>query len=291
MKTIFMRRTLYWSVRTYTYVFILVIILIFILWTDVSLKPSSSCQQVNIYGKINEKRCYPLLVNFADECCAQSQEDNCATGLRFGIKQCVRLTMNIFNKDKIFIRRNREILSYRRGAGFWIWKAYILWHELYVAREGDIIVYSDSAVHFIADIDLLVTLMKKQDILVFKQTNHSECAYTKRDAFILLNADTPEYVHSMASVASYIIVRKSIDSFLFVSEWLTYSQDNRALTDEPNILGKANYDEFITHRHDQSILGILAKKWRLRMYTDPSQFGENYSRPFPTIFWHHRSKD
>jgi hypothetical protein len=106
-----------------------------------------------------------------------------------------------------------------------------------------------------------------------------------------MNADDPEYVHSMASVASYIFVRKSTQSFSFISEWLTYAQDSRALTDNPNVLGKKNYDGFIDHRHDQSIVSLLAKKWKLIQYTDPSQWGENFSRPFPTVFWHHRLKD
>ena len=80
----------------------------------------------------------------------------------------------------------------------------------------------------------------------------------------------------MSSVASYIIVRKSTESFSFISEWLTYAQDSRALTDDPNVLGKDNYDGFIDHRHDQSILSLLAKKWKLIRYTDPSQWGENF---------------
>jgi len=105
-----------------------------------------------------------------------------------------------------------------------------------------------------------------------------------------MNTDTDEFVHSMASVASYIFVRKSIHSFAFISEWLTYVQDSRAVTDDANVLGKRNYDDFIDHRHDQSILGLLSKKWNLTCYTDPSQWGENYTRPYPTIFQHHRFK-
>ncbi len=185
MTLIIMRRSFYnyhWfksSKRSSACIFLLIMLIMIILWkNDVQKSSTFSCQQVNIYGKKNQKLCYPLLINFADECCAQSQDDNCKTGLSFGIKQCVKLNMKIFNHDKNFIRRNREILAYPRGAGYWIWKPYILWHELYVAREGDIIVYSDAAVHFIAHINILLPFMKKQDILMFKQTNHSVCIFT-----------------------------------------------------------------------------------------------------------------
>jgi hypothetical protein len=136
---------------------------------------SSDCHHVNIYGQTNQKRCYPLLINFGHQCCRQSQIDNCETGLAFGIAQCVKLNMSIFNSDIGFRQRNKDILSRNRGAGYWIWKSYSLWHELYVAREGDIIVYSDAGVNFTAHINILLNFMKNQDILMFKQTNHSVC--------------------------------------------------------------------------------------------------------------------
>lgn len=77
----------------------------------------------------------------------------------------------------------------------------------------------------------------------------------------------------------------------FVGEWLTYSQDSRAITDDKNVLGSANYKGFHDHRHDQSILSLLAKKWKLKVYTDPSQWGSSHGRAYPTILNHHRMKN
>jgi hypothetical protein len=171
------------------YNFLLIIILMIILWlyqrrinlkedsVSVSVSVPSSCHIVNIYGLTNQTRCYPLLVNFAHQCCRQSQQDNCDTGLASGIKQCVKLNMDIFKFDEDYRRRNNDILSRSRGAGYWIWKSYILWHELYVAREGDIIVYSDAGVNFTAHIDKILPFMPKQDVLMFKQTHHNVCIH------------------------------------------------------------------------------------------------------------------
>jgi hypothetical protein len=106
-----------------------------------------------------------------------------------------------------------------------------------------------------------------------------------------MDVDKPSYYNSSAGVASYIILRKSLMSMTFVSEWLTYAQDSRVLTDEKNVLDKKDYDGFREHRHDQSILGLLAKKWNLTVYPDPSQWGEPVTRPYPTIFNHHRSRN
>jgi hypothetical protein len=118
-----------------------------------------------------------------------------------------------------------------------------------------------------------------------------EYVWTKRDALIIMDVDQPTFYNSSAGVASYIILRKSLMSMTFVSEWLTYAQDRRVLTDDGNVLSAPNYDGFKEHRHDQSILGLLAKKWNLTMHPDPSQYGETSKRSYPTIFFHHRTKD
>ncbi|CAF4118422.1 unnamed protein product [Rotaria sp. Silwood2] len=139
-----------------------------------SLQPiKTNCHHVNIYGQSNQERCYPLLINFGHRCCQKSQKDNCETGLTFGMAQCVKLNMSIFNSDDGFRQRNSDILNRDRGAGYWLWKPYIIWHELYVAREGDVIVYSDAGVNFVADINILIRLIGQQDIVTFHQTNHS----------------------------------------------------------------------------------------------------------------------
>ena len=106
-----------------------------------------------------------------------------------------------------------------------------------------------------------------------------------------MGVDQPSFYNSSAGVASYIVLRKSSVSTRFISEWLKYAQDSRALTDDPNVLGLRNYKGFRGHRHDQSILSLLAKKWKLTIYPDPSQWGGSALRPYPTIFYHHRLKD
>lgn len=136
----------------------------------------TNCHLVNVYGYRKQMRCYPLLVNFADQCCHMSQKNNCDTGLAFGMAQCLKLNRSIFKYDEGFRQRNNESLKYFRGAGYWLWKPYILWHELYAARDGDVIVYSDAAVNIVGNLSLLIDLIGSQDILTFRHTNHSVSA-------------------------------------------------------------------------------------------------------------------
>ncbi|UJR08709.1 hypothetical protein I4U23_012966 [Adineta vaga] len=252
---------------------------------------SNSCQSIVMHGSnLIEKRCYPLLINFAHGCCRKSQETNCATGINYGIQQCVMYNKNSLNNNPTFVNRNKDILDRKRGAGYWLWKPYILFQELYYARDDDIIIYSDVLVNFVANISHLIKLTAKQDIVLFELTGFHEKGWSKRDTFILLNADTPQYTDTWGNLASYLVIKKSFNSMAFVSEWLTYAQDSRAITDDDNVLGSKNYPEFRVHRHDQTIMSILAKKWNITTYPDPSQWGKAHKRPYPTIFDHHRTR-
>lgn len=140
--------------------------------TDVLQNTSnSSCRSVAILNgltKSYEKRCYPLLINFADGCCRRSQKNNCLTGLQYGIRQCLMFNKRILQTNPDFLERNKDILQRTRGAGYWLWKPYIIFRELHLASDGDIIVYSDAAVDVIANISYLTKLTEQQDILVFK---------------------------------------------------------------------------------------------------------------------------
>lgn len=129
---------------------------------------STSCHFVQLsIDKPKVKRCYPLLLNYADKCCKTAQINNCLTGLRHGINQCLSLNKTIFDDDLPFIQKNKKLLSRARGAGYWLWKPYMLFRELYLARDGDVIVYSDAAVNFVANISHLLQLTNTQDVLVF----------------------------------------------------------------------------------------------------------------------------
>lgn len=98
-----------------------------------------------------------------------------------------------------------------------------------------------------------------------------EYVWNKRNSLIIMCVDDTVFYDSLPGVALYPVVRKSAMSMAFVSEWLSYAQDSRALADDPNVPGSPNYEGFLEHRHDQPILGLLAKKRNLTIYRDPSQ--------------------
>ena len=54
---------------------------------------------------------------------------------------------------------------------------------------------------------------------------------------------------------------------------LQYAQDIRIISDKSNVMGLPNYREFTDHRHDQSVISLMSKKYGFKRFRDPSQFG------------------
>lgn len=176
---------------------------------------------------------------------------------------------------RVYFRRTGKRFIWR-GAGYWIWKSYIIKKTLEIISEGDILLYSDAGAVYVNDIGMITKFFdeKELNIMVFSHPHPlSEKKYTKRDVFVIMDADTPQFTDSLQRIGGYIILRKCDETMQFVDEWHSASCDYRLITDMHNVMGKPNYPEFIDHRHDQSLLSIIAKKHGVLEYRDPSQWG------------------
>lgn len=219
------------------------------------------------------------LVSFATPNFYKSQKKLNKTALQFGVDECIPFT-DVDLKKTDFYQENKLILDQERGAGYWLWKPFIILEAMKQADEGDIVIYSDSGAEVIESLQPLLDICRKQEgLLFFRVPFFSEKLinknWTKRDCFILMDADTDRF-HSAGQVAGsphfYLKNKKNI---AFIRDWLSYCKDARILTDQPNSCGSRNYPEFIDHRHDQSVLSILAVKNNLEIFRDPSQYADH----------------
>ena len=166
--------------------------------------------------------------------------------------------------DIDFKKKNKDILSRKRGNGYWLWKPYFILKTLKEKlNKGDYLIYTDSGILYLDKVEKIIKFMiyKKEDIWTIR-TIYIEKKYTKRDAFILLDADFPIYTDTFQYMAGIQIYKKSNFSENFLERLLYYSTDKRIITDDPNTLGLPNYNGFIDNRHDQTVLSILTKKLR-----------------------------
>ena len=214
-----------------------------------------------------------VVINFADEKFRPWQQLQTQTAYHFGADKVWEYSPASIDRE--FYEKNKFILDQPRGAGYWLWKPYIILDALNKVDDGDVVFYLDSGIFFIDKISYLTNTMdtEKINIMIFGgDTRFLEKSWTKRDAFILMDCDEEKYINSGQCGSGYVLFRKCTESVEFVGEWLKYIQDPRIVTDMPNQLGKENYESFRENRHDQTILGLLAKKKGLKLFRNPDQF-------------------
>ena len=167
--------------------------------------------------------------------------------------------------DQDFKNKNKYVLSLPRGNGYWLWKPYFILKTLREKlNDGDYLIYTDAGILYMNSTYTIIEFMKKNNEEMWAvELPYIERAYTKRDAFILLCLDSSFYSESPQYMAGIQIYRKSKFTEKFLEDLLYYSSDKRIITDNPNTLGKKNYEGFKENRHDQSVFSLLIKKYGL----------------------------
>jgi hypothetical protein len=207
-------------------------------------------------------------------------------------------------KTTQFYRDNREILDQPRGAGYWLWKPYIIRERLREIPEGDILMYLDAGARIIADPTPLFEIAERVEIMVFaghyagRDGVPYRCAqWTKRDCFVLMGCDSPEYHEARMLDASILLVKNGPRAVEFIDEWLRYASIPEIVTDQPNTCGLPNLEGFVDHRHDQSIMSVLAARDALELFRAPSRSATRSAEPrsslqvrspYAAIVNHHR---
>lgn len=208
-----------------------------------------------------------ILINYSSGAFDNGQRINMETGTHVAKFNSV-VMYSPKDLDPIFKEKNSVILSHGKGAGYWLWMPYITLDALKKSAEGDYVFYCNSGAHFVGDINYLVKELEALNTFAllfygYDETLPIEKVWTRRDAFILMDCDTLEYTDTRQLFAGYTLFRNCPEAREFVSQYLKYCEDPRILLDVPNVMGKENYPEFNQHRQNQSVLSLLAKKWKI----------------------------
>jgi len=177
--------------------------------------------------------------------------------------------------DAQFYEDNKSILEQAKGGGYWLWKPYFINKRLSEIEDGDYLFYGDAGSFFLKSVDILIEELEKvgQDIMVF-ESPYLELQWTKRELFKAMECDEDFYKNSNQLMGGFQLIKKTPFTVKFYKELLQYSCNEINLTDRNSPC--VDQDEsYIEHRHDQSILSLLYKKYRLRGFKDATQFGEH----------------
>lgn len=161
--------------------------------------------------------------------------------------------------DKDFKKRNQHILKQARGAGYWLWKPYVILDTLKHADDGDIIVYMDSGCFVNRTVDSILEKFRQQksDVLLIAN-GHTNKEYIKRDLMKFFDMDTEECRNKNQINASFLMIRNTTKAREFIAEWLAICEKNELITDKPSVVKE--YSDFKENRHDQAILTLVSYK-------------------------------
>lgn len=215
-----------------------------------------------------------IAANYADKKFRRAQRLNSQTAKQWGADRVLEYTDK--DIDPEFRAANKAILDNPKGGGYYLWKPYVFYKAYQELSEGDYLIYTDAGSVYVDEIQKLIDCMEREqvNIMIFCLENERlERRHTKRDAFILTGCDAPRFADTPQSIGGYMVCKKSRDVEEFFKEVLRYAQDIRIISDNPNTLGKDNYPDFESHRHDQSVISLISKKRGIKRFRDPSQYG------------------
>jgi hypothetical protein len=174
----------------------------------------------------------------------------------------------------IFVYGETDLIEYDKtlegcGAGYWWWKPIIIQKTFEKMQDGDILLYLDAGCTFNPTYKdrffQYIDYLSYDDFLGF-EIGLLEKHWTKRDLFKLLNADFFKYTDTNQIIGGVFFLVKSEKTMNLIDEWKTISFIPHCINDHPSY--NHNYPGFTEHRHDQSVLSLLVKKYGGKLLPD-----------------------
>jgi hypothetical protein len=232
-------------------------------------------------------------INFANENFRNKQLQNMQSAVNHGrVKDTICFSSS--DIDDVFAKKNNHILSCNKGAGYWLWKPYIINKVLDQINTGENVMYCDSGCEIIKDLTPLENLLSDSNPFVcFEIHGSKEINWSKKECINHIIGADREMIYSPQFCASYMLFKATNKSREFVKSWLKLCE-NHLLMKDPKLYSEKIYKDFIAHRHDQSIFSLLCKKNGLLSFRDPSQWGNNSDKnkdDYGQLINHHRERD
>lgn len=195
--------------------------------------------------------------------------------------------VNILSYDEEYLHQtdfylqNKDLLDEICGAGYWAWKPYFILEALKLLRDNDILFYCDAGSAFISSPKPLIYLCATNStgVVLFDARPLTNRQFTKRECFVRMGCDEPEHWNAHKVIATVLLLRRTEFALQLANEWLRFAQDRAIIADGPSSSGLSELDGFLLHRCDQSILSVLASKYRIETYRNPTLWGNYLKMP------------
>jgi hypothetical protein len=160
--------------------------------------------------------------------------------------------------DAKFVSRNRETLEFDRGAGYWLWKPYIILKLCGELKAKNVIMYCDAGVVPRMSADFYTKLAEDNLIHLWEIEGSILQDWTEPAVLDSLEIGQELRRSPLVMAGALLSANTSLLS-KFAEEWLALSSNPKLLRPDsfPNYKKPAS---IIWHRHDQSLLSILTVK-------------------------------
>lgn len=172
--------------------------------------------------------------------------------------------------DSSFCIKNSDTLSYTRGAGYWIWKPYLLLKVVNQTKLGTIIFYSDTGVLPRKDAEYFTKLINDDKIHVWANDRATIIQWV--DTNVLTALEFPIELNNNPMIMGGILLSKNSTNLQnFAKVWLELCEQPHLLRPD-TLKGYQKPTETIWHRYDQSLLSVIVA-------TNPSWFSIHSLKP------------
>ncbi len=219
------------------------------------------------------------LVSYADgpEVFFQNQHALAQSSLNRGVDFILNYRRSHIDED--FYTKHQKILDEKSGAGYWLWKPYVILKTMETAPEGSVIVYADTGAIFTNSLMPILEHLQKYDGIFYRYA---------REIYGTLKTNVDEQVAQELGISTHpdfskvrelwaglMIFRNCQAARDFVKIWLE-------LCANPNYL--KGYGKGM-HHHDQSLLTITLLKHPNHMIELPEDDFQHI------VKWQHRHQN
>lgn len=161
-----------------------------------------------------------------------------------------------------------------RGYGLWIWKPYVLLDAIGLCGANDYVIYLDAGIAPINQMRPWFEQLRRRPINLFAPVPPRPLRqWAKRNCFVNMEADAPGFHNTAVLSAGIQAYRNVPESREFLVELKSLMRNPALLADDRDPGETAEDEDFIAHRHDQSILTLIAALRGCTVYREPSQYG------------------
>lgn len=256
-----------------------------LMFNDISVEPIAAEDNPDFKATETKHRPPVYLVSYASgtEVYLKNQNALALSSLNKGIDFILNYRPSLF--DPAFTKKNAHILKHKTGAGYWIWKPYVILKTMRTAPEGSTIIYADTGFVLRGSLKPILDRLQEADIILYKYNPAIEGLLkrvTKRYALVQTNCDTDTCRNAPHILAGFMVLRNTPTARAFIEKWLQYCEDETLIMESPNL--SPEDPDFSHHQHDEALLSIVH-------YQQPKGVLALPPENFPFLSWHHRKAD